>query len=110
MRARPVRSQIYLPVLRFGITDQDWAYVLLAGSLGYSIPFLLGLQLYGIPLELWVGIIAIIFSVAWLNVIRVGRRPQWLKHRIQGMLRGEIARRRLPGETSPPWIIPPLNH
>jgi hypothetical protein len=110
MRARAVRSQIYLPVLRFGITDQDWAYVLLAGSLGYSVPFLLGLQLYGIPLELWVGIIASLFSVAALNMVRVGRRPQWLKHVIQGMLKGEIARRRLPGEASPPWLTLPPNH
>jgi hypothetical protein len=37
MQPRPIRSQIYLPVLRFGITDEDWGIVLLAGVLGYAL-------------------------------------------------------------------------
>jgi len=44
MQARPVRSQIYLPVLRFGITDEDWGIVIAAGILGYAIPFLFGMK------------------------------------------------------------------
>ncbi len=26
MRPRPIRSQLYLPIFRFGITDEDWGF------------------------------------------------------------------------------------
>jgi len=104
LRSRPVRSQLYLPVLRLGLQDQDWAYVLFAGTLGYSIPYLLGLKFWGIPAELWVAILALLLSIGFLNLVRVGRRPNWLRFRIQGYVRGKVSRRRLPGETSTPWV------
>ncbi len=38
MRARPIRSQIYLPVVRFGVTDADWKFVIFITLLCYSAP------------------------------------------------------------------------
>jgi hypothetical protein len=101
---RPVRSQIYLPVLRFGITDEDWGFVILASILGYAAPFLLGLKLYNIPLELVGWVFTMGVSILALNLIRRKSRPGWLKHTIQAATRGRVCRRRLPGEVAGSWI------
>jgi len=104
LRSRPIRSQIYLPILRLGLQDSDWAYVLFAGTLGYSVPFLLGLKLWGVPAELWIALATVLAAIGFLNLVRVGRRPNWLRYNVQSWLRGDTARRRLPGETSRPWL------
>ena len=104
LRSRPIRSQIYLPILRLGLEDSDWAYVLFAGTLGYSVPFLLDLRVWGIPAELWVAIASVLAVIGLLNLVRAGRRPGWLRFRIRGLLNGGVARRRLPGEVSRPWL------
>lgn len=64
MQQRPIRSQLYLPVLRFGITDEDWGVVILASIAGYAIPFLLGWKIYSIPAELigWLLLMGCQFS------------------------------------------------
>src|SRR5262245_31098974 len=75
MQPRPVRSQLYLPVLRFGITDEDWGFVILASIVGYAVPFVLGLKLYQIPAELIGWIVMMGGSVLALNIIRRKSRP-----------------------------------
>jgi len=104
MQPRPVRSQIYLPVLRFGITDEDWGITIIAGVLGYAAPLLLGLEYAGIPLELIGWLITMCSSVITLNIIRRKSRPAWVRHVIQAKMQGPISRRRLPGETAPDWL------
>ena len=42
MRVRPVRPNIYLPVVRFGVADSDWFSVLLISCAGYLVPVPLG--------------------------------------------------------------------
>ena len=39
MRPRPIRPQIYLPVVRFGVRDTDWKFVIAAVLLSYALPF-----------------------------------------------------------------------
>jgi hypothetical protein len=104
MQKRPVRSQIYLPVLRFGITDEDWGLVIIASVLGYTIPLLFGLKYAGIPLELVGWLITMCSSVITLNIIRRKSRPAWIRHLIQAKMLGSISRRRMPGETAPDWL------
>lgn len=104
MQQRPVRSQIYLPVLRFGITDEDWGLVIVASILGYAIPLLFGLKIAGIPLELLGWLITMSLSAIVLNIIRRKSRPAWLWHVIQAKLQGNISRRRLPSESGPAWL------
>jgi hypothetical protein len=104
MQPRPVRSQIYLPVLRFGITDEDWGLVIVASILGYAIPLLLGLKIAGIPMELLGWLVTMSQSVIALNVVRRNSRPAWLWHVIQAKMQGNISRRRLPGESGPNWL------
>lgn len=104
MQSRPVRSQIYLPVLRFGITDEDWGFVIVAAILGYAIPFLFGLKVGSVPLEIIGWIVTMGLTILALNIIRRKSRPAWLRHVIQSKLLGAVRRRRLPGETSSTWL------
>jgi hypothetical protein len=105
MRQRPIRSQLYLPILRFGITDEDWGFVILAGVTGYAAPFAFGLRLYHLPAELIGWIVMMGLSVLALNIIRRKSRPGWLKHTIQSKLHGSMSRRWLPDEVGPGWLI-----
>lgn len=104
MQQRPMRSQIYLPVLRFGITDEDWGLVILASVLGYAIPFLFGLKVAGIPLEMIGWLVMMALSIVALNVIRRKNRQYWMKYILQARLQGWVSRRRLPGDPVRTWL------
>src|SRR5262250_2684551 len=109
MQPRPIRPNIYLPVVRFGVVSSDWKFVLAALLIGYTTPFLLDLRLWGVPLELWTGLAAAALSIAFFNYVRIGRRPFWLQHRLRAMFTSPIQRRALPmdGARRPGrrWII-----
>jgi hypothetical protein len=96
MRARPIRSNIYLPVVRFGVVTSDWKVVLLASLVGYGIPFLLDLKLWRVPLELWTGLLAAALSIAFFNFVRIGRRPYWLQHKVKALFEHSRHRQSLP--------------
>ena len=104
MQARPVRSQIYLPVLRFGITDEDWGFVIVAALAGYTVPFLLGLKVGNVPLELVGWLVAMSLAVLALNLIRRKSRPAWLRHVISARRQGRVSRKRLPGAGARAWL------
>lgn len=104
MQSRPIRSQIYLPVLRFGITDEDWGLVLLAGVLGYAVPFFLNIRIYQLPVELLGWLICMGVSILILNLIRRKQRPSWLQHTCQWYLRKRVQRRWWPDEFHPKWL------
>jgi hypothetical protein len=99
-----MRSQIYLPVLRFGLTDEDWGVVILASVAGYAIPFIFGMKISGIPLEMVGWLVAMLVSVGALNILRRKSRPCWLKHTLRARLRGRVSRRRLPGDAVTQWL------
>lgn len=104
MQPRPIRSQIYLPVLRFGITDEDWGFVIVAAVAGYTVPFLLGMKVGNVPLEIVGWIVAAGLTILALNIIRRKSRPAWLRHVIQARLQGAVSRRRLPGDAARAWL------
>jgi len=104
MQARPIRSQIYLPVLRFGITDEDWGFVIVAAILGYAVPFLFGMKIGNVPLEIVGWIVSTGLTIFILNIIRRKSRPAWLRHVIQAGLQGTVNRRRLPGDVVGTWL------
>ena len=104
MQARPIRSQIYLPVLRFGITDEDWGFVIVAAILGYAVPFLFGMKIGNVPLEIVGWIVATGLTIFILNIIRRKSRPAWLRHVIQAGLQGTVSQRRLPGDAARAWL------
>ena len=71
MRHRPIRPNVYLPVVKFGVMSSDWKFVLGATFVGYTAPFLLDLKLWGVKLELWTGVSAAAFAVAFFNWARI---------------------------------------
>jgi hypothetical protein len=85
MRVRPVRPNIYLPVVRFGVADSDWFSVLLISCAGYLVPVPLGLTVFYVPLQMWTWLLATAGSIAVFNYIRIGRRPYWLNHKLKSL-------------------------
>jgi len=109
MRPRPVRSNIYLPVVRFGVVASDWKFVLAATLIGYAVPFWLDLKVWRVPLELWTGLLAAALSIAFFNYVRIGRRPFWLQHHLRALTENPRQRGRLPSDHARrpgrSWII-----
>ena len=109
MRARPVRPNIYLPVVRFGVADSDWFTVLLVSCAGYLLPVPFGVTVIYVPLQMWTWLFATAGSIAFFNYVRIGRRPFWLQHRLRATFTSPIHRRALPtdGARRPKrqWII-----
>lgn len=86
MRARPVRPNIYLPVVRFGVADSDWFSVLLISCAGYLLPIPFGITLVYVPLQMWTWLIITATAIAFFNYIRIGKRPRWLQHKVKTLV------------------------
>jgi hypothetical protein len=82
----------------FGVVSSDWKFVLAAGLLSYTIPYLLDLKLWKIPLELIATVLAMVVTLAVLNLIRVGKKPHWLQHHMRALVEHADHRRRLPSD------------
>ena len=108
LRPRPVRSQIYLPVTVFGVVSSDWKFVLASGLVAYTVPYTFDLKIWKIPLELITTVLAMLLTVAMLNLIRVGRKPHWLQHHLRALVEPDQRRRRLPIDSGSGrlWIKP----
>jgi hypothetical protein len=85
MRLRPIRPNIYLPVVRFGVADSDWFSVLLISCGGYLAPVPFGITVLYIPLQMWTWLLATAGSIAFFNYIRIGRKPYWLPHKLKAI-------------------------
>ena len=85
MRARPVRRNIYLPVVRFGVADSDWFTVLLISCASYLAPVPFGITLLYVPLQMWTWLLVTAGSIAFFNYIRIGRKPHWLQYRVRSL-------------------------
>jgi hypothetical protein len=106
MRPRPIRSQIYLPVTRFGVVDADWKFVFITTFVCYTVPFMLDLRVLNIPVELWASLLGLVSSVAFFNYVRIGRKPLWLQHQITAYLRPSRRRLSLPTDAiRQPWLV-----
>jgi hypothetical protein len=86
MRLRPVRPNIYLPVVRFGVADSDWFTVLLISCALYLAPVPLGITVLYVPLQMWTWLLGTAGTIAFFNYIRIGRRPYWLQHKLKALL------------------------
>src|SRR5437588_12606329 len=86
MRARPVRPNIYLPVVRLGVADSDRFSVLLISCVGYLLPVPFGITVLYVPLQMWTWLIATAGSIAFFNYIRIGKKPHCLEHQVKALL------------------------
>jgi hypothetical protein len=111
MKLRPVRPNIYLPVVRFGVADSDWFSVLLISCAGYLVPVPLGITLLYVPLQMWTWLLATVGSIALFNYIRIGRRPYWLQHKLKSIGLHDRQYPALPNGKKRPfkhsWLIAP---
>jgi hypothetical protein len=98
MRFRPVRPNIYLPVIRFGVLVGDWKYILAATLVGYLVPFFFRLKLGIVPLWFVTGIGSATVSYAFFRYTKVGRKPYWFQHSIKALFAGSLARRTYPAD------------
>lgn len=109
MRVRPVRPNIYLPVVRFGVADSDWFSVLLISCVGYLAPVPFGITLLYIPLQMWTWLLATAGSIAVFNYIRIGRKPYWLQHQLKALFLNQRQYRAIPNgrrrRSNRSWII-----
>jgi hypothetical protein len=106
LRPRPIRSQIYLPVVRFGVTDADWKFVIFFTLLCYSVPFFFNMKLLRFPVEIWTTILGLVGSIAFFNFVRMGRRPFWLQHQIAALMTASRHRHALPiDQRERPWLL-----
>lgn len=109
MRARPVRRNIYLPVVRFGVADSEWLSVLLISCVSYLAPVPFGITLLYVPLQMWTWLLATAGSIAFFSYIRVGRKPHWLQHQLKALFLHHRQYRAIPNGKGRafrrPWII-----
>ena len=98
MRLRPVRPNIYLPVIRFGVLISDWKYILAATLVGYLVPFFFRLKLGFVPLWFLTGIGTAAISYGFFRYTKVGRKPYWFQHSIKASFAGSLARRTFPAD------------
>ena len=85
MKLRPIRPNIYLPVVRFGVADSDWLSVLLISCGSYLAPVPFGITVLYVPLQMWTWLLATGGGIAFFNYIRIGRRPCWLPHKLKSV-------------------------
>lgn len=105
MQDYPMRERIYLPVVRFGVPHTDWKYVFFITFAGLVLPFIFNIKIYGVPVPMFTGVIALASSVAFFNFIRIGRRPLWFQHTLHGLLTKPTRRAALPvDELNNAWI------
>ena len=109
MRARPIRPNIYLPVVRFGVADSDWFTVLLISCAGYLLPVPFGITVLYVPLQMWTWLLVTAGSIAFFNYIRIGRRPRWLQHKLKALFFHHRHCRSIPNgkrrRFTRPWIM-----
>lgn len=109
MRARPVRRNIYLPVVRFGVADSDWFTVLLISCASYLAPVPFGITVLYVPLQMWTWLLATAGSIAFFNYIRIGRRSHWLQHKVRSLFLHHRQYRAIPNGRrrafTRPWIL-----
>jgi len=96
MQEHPVRERIYLALVRFGVPHTDWKYVFLVTLAGFVLPFILNIRLYGIPVPMFTGTLALAATVAFFNFIRLGRRPLWFQHSLRALVTSSRVRAALP--------------
>ncbi len=109
MRARPIRSRIYLPVLKLGLVATDWKYVGGITMLTYVGLYPTGWKVWSVPVFMLAGILVAALSYFFFYFTRVGRRSHWLEHTFRAWRESPIRRRHLPIDHPlggyRPWII-----
>jgi hypothetical protein len=102
MNRYPIRSLLFLPLLRMGLKDEDWAIVLLA-----SIVLLVILSVFefntAVPVPLVGAFVAFAAMVGVMRYLRDGKPPNWLQHNLQYLSRKAL-KPTAPGTYQEIWL------
>lgn len=108
-----MRANIYQPVVRLGVNDTDWPFVIIGTIAVFAIAFLSEAEIAGLPASIPSAVSSFAALVAFFNWARRGRPPRWLHHRTAALFRPKRLRRRLPTDSgdhlSEPWITDPYS-
>jgi hypothetical protein len=65
-----------------------------------------GLTIFGIPAPMFTGLGTLGLTVAFFNLIRMGRRPCWFQHRLRALLSNHHHRSALPqDDLNESWLL-----
>jgi hypothetical protein len=97
MRARPIRSRIFLPVVKLGLVSDDWPWVAVISFAGFFLPYLFWkfvepAAFLRVPIFLWLGLAASTASYGFFYFIRIGRRPRWFQHKLKQICEPDVRR------------------
>ena len=97
MRARPIRSRIFLPVVKLGLVSDDWPWVAVISFAGFFLPYLFWkfvepASFLRVPIFLWLGLVASAASYGFFYFIRIGRRPRWFQHKLKQLCEPDVRR------------------
>lgn len=97
MRARPIRSRIFLPVVKLGLVSDDWPWVAVISFGGFFLPYLFWkfvtpAAFLRVPIFLWLGLATSVTSYSFFYFIRIGRRPRWFQHRLKQICESDVRR------------------
>lgn len=99
----PIRSLLFLPLLRFGLKDEDWAVTILL-TIIVAFVFMLFDVNTSIPLPLIGPLLAFAISVGIMRYLRNGKPPNWLQHNLQALMQGKTSKPPQIGTYQETWI------
>jgi hypothetical protein len=104
MYPRPLRANIYKPLLRLGLYTTDWPWVLLPAGLAYLVPFLFSLWVGYLPLGVITGTLTFVGLFAFLSYVRRRKLAGWPRYWLLAWRdRWHPFRAAQPGEFSLSW-------
>ncbi len=84
----PIRSVIFKPFLRLGLTDEDWGISIIGAVAVFFILMLLDFQT-AIPVPFISGIVMLAILAASFRYIRDGKPNRWLEHQLESFGRSK---------------------
>jgi hypothetical protein len=93
--AKPIRPQIFSPLVTRGVYDRDLPYVYGGTLFVLAFSFWLDLKVYRVPLPVINGLGAYLLLMAFFAWTRVGRPPLWFPHFLFTMVFGTVRRKLL---------------
>lgn len=97
---KPIRPQIFSPLVTRGVYDRDLPYVYVGTLLVLAFSFWMDFKIYRVPLPVINGLGAYLLLMAFFAWTRVGRPPLWFPHFLFAMVFGTIRRKLLPCDFS----------
>ncbi|HKX29903.1 MAG TPA: hypothetical protein VJ302_19585 [Blastocatellia bacterium] len=111
MQPRPIRSRLFLPVIRLGLVSDDWKWVAVTAFVGFFGPYIFWklispVNWLRVPIFLWIGVLSSAGSYGFFFWIRIGKRPRWFQHTLTALVEASKRRRALPADTihRPYWL------